>query len=97
VVVAVVVAVGSSPPTSSDISSTAPGAATVQRRNLVETDPESDTLSYANPETVYDRLSRTVTWLSAIGQVIVSQRFHRPRRADRRRPREETERKPPVA
>ena len=46
------------------------GAATVQRRNLVQTDTEAGTLSYANPQTVYDRLSGTITWLPGVGQVI---------------------------
>lgn len=46
------------------------GAATVQRRDLVETDTESGTLSYNNPQTVYNNLSGTVTWLPQVGQVI---------------------------
>ena len=48
----------------------ASGAATVQRRDLVATDTESGTLTYANPQTVYDRLSGTVTWLPAVGALI---------------------------
>ena len=46
------------------------GATTVERRDLVETDTESGTLSYANSRTVYDRLSGTITWLPAVGQLI---------------------------
>lgn len=46
------------------------GSASVQRRNLVATDTESGTLSYANPQTVYDRLTGTITWLPAVGQLI---------------------------
>jgi peptidoglycan hydrolase-like protein with peptidoglycan-binding domain len=46
------------------------GATTVQRRNLVSTDTESGTLSYANSQTVYNRLSGTITWLPSVGQVI---------------------------
>ena len=46
------------------------GATTVQRRDLVQTDTESGTLSYANPQTVYNRLTGTITWLPAVGQVI---------------------------
>src|SRR5579875_3220828 len=46
------------------------GATSVQRRNLTETDTESGTLSYANPQTVYNRLSGTITWLPSVGQVI---------------------------
>ncbi len=47
-----------------------PGAATVQRRNLVATDTESGTLSYANTQTVYNRLSGTITWAPQIGAII---------------------------
>ncbi len=46
------------------------GTATVQRRDLVETDTESGTISYANPQTVYNRLSGTITWLPSAGQLI---------------------------
>ncbi len=46
------------------------GTASVQRRNLVSTDTESGTLSYANPQTVYNRLSGTITWLPQVGQLI---------------------------
>ncbi|HKO26693.1 MAG TPA: peptidoglycan-binding domain-containing protein, partial [Solirubrobacteraceae bacterium] len=50
--------------------SQASGSTTVQRRDLVQTDTESGTLSYADPRTVYDGLSGTITWLPAVGQVI---------------------------
>ncbi len=46
------------------------GSATVQRRDLVQTDTESGTLSYANSQTVYNRMTGTVTWLPTIGQVM---------------------------
>ncbi len=46
------------------------GAATVRRRDLVETDTESGTLSYEDPQTVYDRLGGTITWLPRVGGVI---------------------------
>ena len=46
------------------------GSTTVQRRNLVATDTEAGTLSYANPQTVFDRLTGTVTWLPAVGALI---------------------------
>jgi membrane fusion protein, multidrug efflux system len=46
------------------------GAATVQRRDLVETDTESGTLSYAGTQTVYNNASGTITWLPSVGQVI---------------------------
>lgn len=46
------------------------GTTTVQRRDLVATDTESGTLSYANPQTIFNRLTGTITWLPAIGEVI---------------------------
>ena len=46
------------------------GATTVRRRNLVQTDTESGTLSHAHPQTVYDRLSGTITWLPRVGATI---------------------------
>jgi Putative peptidoglycan binding domain len=46
------------------------GVATVQRRDLVATDTESGTLSYADPRTIFNRMSGTVTWLPAVGEVI---------------------------
>ena len=46
------------------------GSTTVQRRNLVATDTESGTLSYSNPQTVFNRVSGTITSLPAIGHVI---------------------------
>jgi hypothetical protein len=46
------------------------GSATVQRRNLVDTDTESGTLSYNRTETVYNWESGTITWLPSVGQVI---------------------------
>jgi hypothetical protein len=50
----------------------AAGATTVQRRDLVATDTESGTLSYADPQTVFNRVSGTITSLPNIGQVIKS-------------------------
>jgi peptidoglycan hydrolase-like protein with peptidoglycan-binding domain len=70
VVVIVVWPSGSSSPSGSDSGSRTSGSATVNRRNLVETDTESGTLTYAHPRTVYDRLSGTVTWLPKVGEVI---------------------------
>ena len=71
VVVIVVLSAGSSSPSNAAANaSTATGAATVQRRDLVETDTESGTLSYADPQTVYNRLIGTITWLPNVGQVI---------------------------
>ncbi len=71
VVVGIVAGVSSSPPKSTAAdSSSASGATTIQRRNLVETDTESGTLSFADPQTVYDRSSGTITWLPSVGQVI---------------------------
>jgi hypothetical protein len=54
----------------SGAGTTATGAATVRRRNLVATDTESGTLSYADSQTVYNRLSGTITWVPQVGQVI---------------------------
>ncbi|MGI8629832.1 MAG: hypothetical protein ACR2LV_06680 [Solirubrobacteraceae bacterium] len=45
-------------------------AAAVQRRDLVATDTESGTLSYADPQTVFNRLSGTITALPVVGQLI---------------------------
>jgi hypothetical protein len=70
VVVGLVISVDSPSKPSNANGSTASGATTVQRRDLVETDTESGTLSYANPQTVYNRLSGTITWLASIGQLI---------------------------
>jgi peptidoglycan hydrolase-like protein with peptidoglycan-binding domain len=69
VIVAVVLVTGSSP-TSSAASPTGSGSVSVQRRNLVLTDTESGTIGYSNPQTVYDRLSGTITWLTQVGQRI---------------------------
>jgi hypothetical protein len=70
VVIVVVENAGSSTPSASGNSSKPSGSTTVQRRNLVETDTESGTLSYNSPQTVYNRMSGTITWLPEVGQVI---------------------------
>ncbi len=71
VIVVVVLGSSSSPSNATSGSAgTATGAATVRRRDLVQTDTESGTLSYANPQTVYNRLNGTITWLPNVGQVI---------------------------
>jgi hypothetical protein len=70
VVMLVSVAGSPSPTTAAGAAKGPAGAATVRRRNLVATDTESGTLSYANPQTVYDRLSGTITWLPDVGRVI---------------------------
>src|ERR1700749_685642 len=71
VVAALVLVAGSPSPTPASGAAKAPaGSATVQRRNLVATDTEAGTLSYANPQTVYDRLSGTITWLPGVGQEV---------------------------
>ena len=46
------------------------GSTTVKRRDLVQTDTESGTLSYAGARTVYNRLTGTITWLPSVGHVI---------------------------
>src|SRR5580704_3647629 len=70
IVVVVVVNAGSSTPNASGSTSKPSGSTTVQRRNLVETDTESGTLSYNSPQTVYNRMSGTLTWLPQVGQEI---------------------------
>ena len=71
VVVAIVLGTESSPSSGSSANANASsGATAVETRNLTETDTESGTLSYANSYTVYNRLSGTITWLPAVGQVI---------------------------
>jgi hypothetical protein len=70
-VIVVIVVSNNTPSTGgSGAGTTATGAATVQRRNLVATDTESGTLSYANSQTVYNRLSGTITWVPPVGRVI---------------------------
>ncbi len=69
-VIAVVVSVVPSTTTAASNPNQGSGAATVQRRNLVETDTEAGTLSYSHPQTVYNRVSGTITWLPSVGQVI---------------------------
>ncbi len=74
-VIAVVVIVildnsASSSPNAAADASQVGGAATVERRNLTETDTEAGTLSYNNPQTVYNRLGGTITWLPNVGQEI---------------------------
>jgi hypothetical protein len=44
--------------------------ATVQRRDLVETDSVTGTLGYRDSRDVYNRLSGTVTWVPAAGALI---------------------------
>ena len=70
VVVALMLGVGSSARRTAGRSRTASSATVVQRRDLLETDTESGTLSYARPRTVYDSLSGTITWLPSVGQEI---------------------------
>jgi hypothetical protein len=70
VVVAIVLGTRSRSPSAAGNPSSAGGAAIVQRRDLVETDTESGTLAYTDPQTVYNRLSGTITWLPAVGQLI---------------------------
>jgi hypothetical protein len=72
VVVVVLVVLGnrSSSPSNAAAANATGGATTVARRNLVQTDTESGTLSYNNPQTVYNRLGGTITWLPQIGREI---------------------------
>jgi peptidoglycan hydrolase-like protein with peptidoglycan-binding domain len=45
-------------------------AATVQRRNLVTSESETGTISYAGASTVTNRLQGTLTWTPGVGRVI---------------------------
>lgn len=69
-IAAVTLSGGSAPKPGAGGPSTGSEQTAVERRNLVETDSETGTLSYAGPQTVYDRLSGTVTWLPSVGQEI---------------------------
>ena len=46
------------------------GSTTVQYRDLISTDTESGTLGYENPQTVFNGLTGTITWLPRIGQAL---------------------------
>ena len=70
VVVTIVLRPGPSPPRPTDGAGSGSAIATVQRRDLVQTDTESGTLGHGNAQTVYDRLSGTITWLPSVGQVV---------------------------
>jgi hypothetical protein len=75
VAAAIGVIVSAGAPAASKGQASAPastGATTVQRRNLVQTDTESGTLGYANAQTVFNRLSGTVTYLPKVGQVVTA-------------------------
>ncbi|HET8979621.1 MAG TPA: hypothetical protein VFN87_15775 [Solirubrobacteraceae bacterium] len=61
---------GPGSPSPTEAATTVSGATTVQRRNLVATDTESGTVGYSGAQTVYDRLTGTITWLPGVGQVI---------------------------
>jgi hypothetical protein len=45
-------------------------SATVARRTLIATDTQSGTLGYADPETVFNRVSGTITWLPKAGTTV---------------------------
>jgi hypothetical protein len=75
VVVAVIVVLvlrsqGSPSSTGATAATSDAGVTTVRRRDLVQTDTESGTLGYADPQTVYNRISGTITWLPKVGHVI---------------------------
>jgi hypothetical protein len=70
IVVLVLRSQGSPSSTGATAATSDPGVTTVERRDLVETDTESGTLGYADPQTVYNRISGTITWLPKVGQVI---------------------------
>src|ERR1700739_603094 len=69
--VAVLIAAGtSSSKPGKSRGTTGSATATVERGDLVATDTEAGTLSYAGAQTVYDRLSGTITWLPQVGETI---------------------------
>jgi hypothetical protein len=71
IVSAIVLGGGSSAPSRpANAPSSSSTTAIVQRRDLVQIDTESGTLGYVNPQTVYNRLSGTITWLPSVGEVI---------------------------
>ena len=70
VVIVVVLNASSSSPSAASNANKTSGATAVERRTLTETDTESGTLSYNSPQTVYNRLSGTITWLPQVGQEI---------------------------
>ncbi len=70
VTAAIVLGTRSPPPRRAADAGSLTGVATVRRRNLVQTDTEPGTLSFAGSHTVYDRLSGTITRLPRIGALI---------------------------
>ncbi len=70
VIVAIVLGTGSSSPSRAADSPSSSATTTVERRNLVEIDSEPGTLGHADSQTVYNRLSGTITWLPPVGRVI---------------------------
>jgi len=73
VVIAIVAIISAGSPSQSKGASpggAVSGATTVQYRDLLATDTESGTLSYANPQTVYNRVSGTITWLPQVGAIV---------------------------
>jgi hypothetical protein len=70
VVIGVVLGAGPSSSQGASKPAKTSAAATVARRDLVSTDTESGTLGYASAQTVFNRLSGTITSLPAVGKVI---------------------------
>jgi hypothetical protein len=67
---------GGLPDSSNGASATSPpaaagsGSGVVERRDLISTDTESGTLGYADPRTVFNRMSGTITWLPSAGSEV---------------------------
>jgi Putative peptidoglycan binding domain len=70
VLVAVVLAGASGSSAGAASSGKSTGSATVTRRDLIATDTESGTLGFGGPQTVYNRLSGTITSLPSAGTVV---------------------------
>lgn len=71
-VVAVLVISARAPSTPGQPADPGPAAsvATVQWRDLTETDTESGTVGYGDPQTVFNRLNGTITSLPSVGEMI---------------------------
>jgi peptidoglycan hydrolase-like protein with peptidoglycan-binding domain len=70
VVVGTIVATGGGQHEVAGSPRTAAGAATIERRNLVTSEAETGTISYADPSTVANRLQGTLTWVPAVGRMV---------------------------
>ena len=71
--VAIGIILATEPASATRGASTSPsvsGRTAIQYRDLISTDTEPGTLGYASPQTAFNRLAGTVTWLPQVGQII---------------------------